>query len=293
MTPEQAEILCRFVFDTGALLIWGAYGFLWLAVSKELEATIEHRLAWIYGTALMLVTLAGAGKIAAQAAMLDDGWQSVNPALAIEVLEATRSGAALGLQAGFALLLFLGYVLLPRHRGPVVTLLGLPLLISLSFSGHAAVEEGLLGLLHKANHSLHLVAAGLWLGGLAPVLLLLQAMADDTKRSEALKGLMRFSTIGHVAVAVTLLSGLLNSWLIISATRFDLNLAYQRLLVLKIAAVATMVAIALVNRYVFVPRMHLSPRQAVRNMQIGSCVEIALGLIAVALVAAFGTMAPG
>lgn len=293
MTTEQAEILCRFVFDAGALLIWGAHGFLWLAVGKELEATLEHRLARIYGPALVLVTLAGAGKIAAQAAMLGDGWQSVDPSLAIEVVEATRSGAALGLQAGFALLLLAGYVLLPRHRGPVVTLLGLPLLISLSLSGHAAAEEGMLGLLHRTNHSLHLVAAGLWLGGLAPVLLLLQATSDDIKRPEALKGLMRFSTLGHIAVTLTLLSGLVNSWLIVGTARFDMSLAYQCLLVLKIAVVAAMVVIALANRYVFVPRMHRSPRQAVINLRLGTCAEIALGLIAVALVSAFGTMQPG
>ncbi|MCF1473954.1 copper homeostasis membrane protein CopD [Agrobacterium vitis] len=292
MTPEQANILCRLVFDACALLLWGAHGFVWLAVPKNLSAGIAQHLARFYQPALWLLAIAGTGKIAAQSAMLGDGWQSVTSTLMIDLLTATQSGRAFGLQAGLALVLVLGYYTLPRHRGPVVTLLGAPLLMSLSLSGHAVAQGGLIGLLHRANHSLHLLSASLWLGALPPVLLLLNAMQDPRTRTPALTALMRFSTIGHVAVALTLVSGMLNVWLI-TGLSLDMAAPYQQWLALKIAAVAAMVTIAVVNRYVFVPQLHRSPVQAVRAIKIGTLAECALGLIAVALVSAFGTMQPG
>ncbi|MGV1830311.1 copper homeostasis membrane protein CopD [Agrobacterium vitis] len=292
MTPEQANILCRLVFDACALFLWGAHGFVWLAVPKKLSAGIAQHLARFYQPALWLLAIAGTGKIVAQSAILGDGWQSITPSLMIDLLEATQSGRAFGLQAGLALVLVLGYYTLPRHRGPVVTLLGAPLLMSLSLSGHAVAQEDLTGLLHRANHSLHLLSASLWLGALPPVLLLLRAMPDARTRTPALTGLMRFSTIGHVAVALTLVSGMLNVWLI-TGLSLDMVAPYQQWLALKIAAVAAMVAIAIVNRYVFVPRLHRNPVQALRAIRIGTLAECALGLIAVALVSAFGTMQPG
>ncbi|MCF1491735.1 copper homeostasis membrane protein CopD [Agrobacterium vitis] len=292
MTPEQVNILCRLVFDACALFLWGAHGFLWLAVPKNLSAGIAQHLARFYQPALWLLAIAGVGKIAAQSAMLGDGWQSVTSTLMIDLLTATQSGRAFGLQAGLALVLVLGYYTLPRHRGPVVTLLGAPLLMSLSLGGHAVAQGGLLGLLHRANHSLHLLSASLWLGALPPVLLLLNAMQDPRTRTPALTALMRFSTIGHVAVALTLVSGMLNVWLI-TGLSLDMAASYQQGLALKIAAVAAMVTIAIVNRYVFVPQLHRNPVQALRAIRIGTLAECALGLIAVALVSAFGTMQPG
>ncbi|ACM38055.1 MULTISPECIES: copper homeostasis membrane protein CopD [Rhizobium/Agrobacterium group] len=292
MTPEQVNILCRLVFDACALFLWGAHGFLWLAVPKNLSAGIAQHLARFYQPALWLLAIAGTGKIAAQSAMLGDGWQNVTSTLMIDLLTATQSGRAFGLQAGLALVLVLGYYTLPRHRGPVVTLLGAPLLMSLSLSGHAVAQGGLLGLLHRANHSLHLLSASLWLGALPPVLLLLNAMQDPRTRTPALTALMRFSTIGHVAVALTLVSGMLNVWLI-TGLSLDMAASYQQGLALKIAAVAAMVTIAIVNRYVFVPQLHRNPVQALRAIRIGTLAECALGLIAVALVSAFGTMQPG
>ncbi|MCF1461542.1 copper homeostasis membrane protein CopD [Agrobacterium vitis] len=292
MTPEQANILCRLVFDACALFLWGAHGFVWLAVPKKLSAGIAQHLARFYQPALWLLAIAGVGKIVAQSAILGDGWQSITPSLMIDLLEATQSGRAFGLQAGFGLLLLMSYYAFPRHRGPVMTLLGAPLLMSLSLSGHAVAQGGLIGLLHRANHSLHLLSASLWLGALPPVLFLLNAMQDPRTRTPALTALMRFSTIGHVAVALTLLSGTLNVWLIIGLS-LDIAAPYQQWLALKIAAVAAMVTIAVVNRYVFVPQLHRSPVQAVRAIKIGTLAECALGLIAVALVSAFGTMPPG
>ncbi|MVA80113.1 copper homeostasis membrane protein CopD [Agrobacterium vitis] len=293
MTPEQVNILCRLVFDTCALFLWGAHGFLWLAVAKDLAKHIEHRLARFFHLALLLMVIAGIGKIAAQAALLGDGWQTVTPTLVADLLQTTRSGAALGLQAGLTGALLLAYCIFRHHRGIVVTLFGALVLISLSISGHAIAETGATGLLHRVNHSLHLLAASLWLGALPPVVLLLQAMQDERARPPTLAALMRFSTIGHVAVALTLISGALNAWLIVGAHAVDISMPYQRLLLFKIGVVAAMVIIAIINRYVFVPRMHHSPASAIRAIRIGTLAECGLGLAAVALVSAFGTMQPG
>jgi copper resistance protein D len=67
---------------------------------------------------------------------------------------------------------------------------------------------------------------------------------------------------------------------------------YQAMLACKIALVAAMVCLAIVNRYVFVPPMTRDIAQAVQAIRRAIFVEIALGLGVVALVSLFGMLEP-
>ena len=60
---------------------------------------------------------------------------------------------------------------------------------------------------------------------------------------------------------------------------------------LTCAVVAVMVALALANRYIVVPRMAGDPA-AIAALRRATLAEIALGFAAIALVAAFGTLDP-
>ena len=60
---------------------------------------------------------------------------------------------------------------------------------------------------------------------------------------------MRFSTAGHVAVAVLLLSGVVNAVLILSPEGLDIASAYQQWLGLKILLALAMTVLAIMNRY--------------------------------------------
>ena len=67
------------------------------------------------------------------------------------------------------------------------------LLASLGLVGHAAMQAGLVGIAHRANHAVHLVTAGAWFGGLVPFALSLRAHEDDDLRPDAVRAMARFS----------------------------------------------------------------------------------------------------
>ena len=73
---------------------------------------------------------------------------------------------------------------------------------------------------------------------------------------------MRFSTAGHVAVAVLLLSGVVNAVLILSPEGLDIASAYQQWLGLKILLALAMTVLAIMNRYWWVPRIRRQPEIA-------------------------------
>ena len=127
-----------------------------------------------------------------------------------------------------------------------------PLLLALS--GHAAMEEGRTGLLHALNDMLHCLAAGFWLGSLPVFLLILRRWTEPACRADATRALMRFSTAGHVAVAVLLLGGVVNAVLILSPEGLDIASAYQQWLGLKVLLALAMTVLAIMNRYWWVPQ---------------------------------------
>jgi putative copper resistance protein D len=164
-------------------------------------------------------------------------------------------------------------------------------LASLAVTGHAAMNAGWLGIVHQANDVVHLLAGGAWIGALLPVLLILRHLKDPQRGRQARTALIRFSTAGHVAVALVILSGVANMLLILGGLPTDWTFIYQRLLAIKIGLVAAMAAIALVNRYVFVPRMSRSAGSP-RALACGTVAEIVLALAVVGLVACFGMLEP-
>ncbi|MFP3435633.1 CopD family protein, partial [Paraburkholderia sp. SIMBA_061] len=81
-------------------------------------------------------------------------------------------------------------------------------------------------------------------------------------RSDAVSTLIRFSRWGHLAVALVILSGVINSLIILGNWPLDVASPYQRLLLFKTALVALMVMVALANRYAIVPAISSVPRLA-------------------------------
>ena len=93
-------------------------------------------------------------------------------------------------------------------------------------------------------------------------------------------------------MALTLVTGVVNTVLVLGAWPVDLNSPYQALLVLKILLVAVMVGIALYNRYVSTVQLGRRPESSARALVSGTIGEIVLGAIVIALVSAFATYAP-
>jgi putative copper resistance protein D len=174
------------------------------------------------------------------------------------------------------------------------------LVSSIAWTGHAGSTVGELGIFHLAADTLHLLAAATWIGGLVSLALLL-ALARR-HRAHAWTSLLRdaaqrFSTQGIVIVAILLVTGIVNAGILVGSLHALLVTDYGRLLMLKIALFAVMLAFAAVNRFWLTPRLadvpdSERPFDAVGKLNRNCVIEIALGFAIFAIVGALGTLHP-
>jgi len=287
--PEPALVVCRFLFDGGALFLWGAAAYLCTLVPRELQFEIWAQLGLLRRIGLACVVATAIVMLPLRAAIIGDGWlDALNLDTLLGVAFDTTIGTAWLCQAAAAILLLCTSLLPHGLRIGATALASAFLLASLPITGHAAMNGGWLGILHRANDVVHLLAGGAWVGALFPVFLILPRLKEAHTRDQAIAALIRFSTTGHVAVAVVILSGIANMLFILGGLPLDWTFAYQRLLTIKIGLVAAMTLIAVANRYVFVPRL----RRRHQSLVIGTMTEIVLAIAIIALVAWFGMLEP-
>lgn len=290
--PDAALILCRLLFDGAAIFLWGAFSYLWKLVPQDLAQQVDGRLQLARSVAVVLVITTTAVLLPLRSATIGNGWaDAVDMRTLRAVLFDTTAGKAWQLQAFAAFLLLAASVLPARHRQAGTAIASALLLASLTATGHAAMNDGWLGFAHRVNDIVHLLSGGAWLGALVPVLLILLLLHESDTGHDARLALMRFSTVGHWAVALVILSGIGNMLLIVGAVPLNWSFEYQLLLTVKIVLVFAMTMLAIVNRYVFVPRLAREPIYEAA-LQRGTIAEIGLGLLVVGLVAWFGTLQP-
>jgi len=171
---------------------------------------------------------------------------------------------------------------------------------ALAFAGHGEEGLGLERYFHLAADFFHLIAAGLWLGGLIPLALLLVYLRRSREASwiaAACEVASRFSNLGIAAVGILLVSGTINALFLIGRTQALAGTDYGRLLLLKITLFAAMVGLAGINRQYLLPRicgevgMDQGSR-TVRWLVRSTLVEIGVGLGVIVIVGMLGIMAP-
>lgn len=120
-------------------------------------------------------------------------------------------------------------------------------LLTLSWSGHAAATEGGLGLFHRLNNGVHLLATSLWLGAIAWFLMLTVKAHRQRELIPALP-LLRvmhgFAPLGVGLVAAAALTGVINAQLIFGLENSVavLTTPYGILLIAKVLLVGMMLA---------------------------------------------------
>jgi putative copper resistance protein D len=208
--------------------------------------------------------------------------QAVQPETVWTLLTATQFGKLELVR--LALLAALAALLAGPARPASGALFAGLLLVTISGSGHAAAG----GPVRLAADSVHILAAGAWLGALLPLILVLRRALKDGAGAmrAAASATARFSTLGIACMAVLLFSGVVNTWYTVSPVSMALESKYGRLLALKIALFALILAIAAVNRTILMPRNRLQP--LMRN----ALVEFVVGLAIVALVGMLGITVP-
>jgi putative copper resistance protein D len=288
-----ALIICRLAHFSATMLLFGAGAFLWALAPEQLTRELAGPARRMAAAGIVVAAVTALAWLALEAGQMGDGWSdAVNPDTLRAVVFETDFGEVWLWRIGLALVL-VGALGVRRHdRWAFVVPVSALLLASLGLVGHAAMREGWIGGLHRLNHSIHLLCAGAWLGGLPPLILCLRRYRDPRLRLEAAIALRRFSGAGHFLVALVVLTGIVNTILTLGRWPNDLSSPYQTLLAVKIALVAAMIALALVNRYVLAPRIKDQTGAALRILTINSFAEIGLGIAVLALVSVFGTLAP-
>ncbi|MDN8599894.1 copper homeostasis membrane protein CopD [Citrobacter sp. S2-9] len=283
-------VALRFIHFTALMLVFGcALYSAWLApfsirrlMARRFLRLQQHAATWSFISAALMFTVQGG--------LMGSGWQDVFSVPVWGAVLQTQFGGVWLWQIILAFVTLGVVLIVPRNLPRLLLILTLGQLLFLAGVGHAAVNNGVLGGLVKTNYALHLICAAAWFGGLLPVIYCMR-IARSRWREQAIDTMMRFSRYGHAFVAGVLLTGIFNI-LFINGFAALWHTAYGQLLVLKIVLVLLMVAIALTNRYVLVPRMRDENHRANLWFIWMTQIEWGIGGVVLAIVSLFATLEP-
>ncbi|WP_312584081.1 copper homeostasis membrane protein CopD [Atlantibacter sp.] len=288
---DATWIALRFLHFVALILALGcAISTCWLA-SDSLRPVLARRLWRLWGYALGVNVLSASFMLCIQGGMMGGGWaDTFSPAIWQAVLT-TQFGGVWLWQIILSAITLAAFLLKPRRVGALLMVLLLVQIILLAGVGHAVMAEGGRGVVQRVNHAVHLLSAAWWMGGLLPLLACMRLARKARWRDAAIRAMMRFSRYGHLAVALAILTGGINT-LLIAGVPWPPDTRYLMLLWVKIGLVAIMVAIALYNRYFLVPRFTHSSGAAQREFLTLVKVEWIVSLLVVACVSLFATWEP-
>jgi copper transport protein len=236
--PTASDDIVRWLLFSGLAMLAGALVFRLVLLPRVVPPRVEGRLLGFAALGAVVTLESGiAGFImraedALQVPLVDLLYGDLSP-LANE----TRFGVAfIVMTLGFAAVLalvFLAWLLDSIAPLAAALALTLPLASGLSLSGHSAVEPNSTWLTQLADW-VHLVAAIVWVGGIASLALCVWPVAPELRRV----AFVRFSRL-----AVWLVGALLAAGLYLSVVRLPSVSAlweedYGRVLLLKLALVA-------------------------------------------------------
>jgi putative copper export protein/mono/diheme cytochrome c family protein len=312
---DDALFTIRTVHFASAAMLIGLMVFLlfvaepavWGVGSCPMAAPLNRRFRLVAWVALSLALITGAAWLVLLGMHI--GGPFLTTASALGTIGALLTGTQFGAAwiTRFALALSLALLLLrfdsafgwrTRAESALAALLSAAFIAGLAWAGHGGAEAGTAGLIEAAGDAAHLIAAGGWVGGLVPFVMIMASALkahDQTSTSIAVIITSRFSNLGIVTVATLLATGILNSWYLVGSVPHLLGTSYGQLLLTKVGLFVAMVALAAVNRLRLMPRLRGAPARAgdtLRALERNGAIEIVLGLVILAIVGVLGTIPP-
>jgi copper transport protein len=150
-------------------------------------------------------------------------------------------------------------------------------------AGHAAARGDLAWAKVMAQWA-HFGAVGLWLGGLAALLIGVRGSPDASKAS----AVRRFSAVAAFALATVAITGLFRALNEVGSWGALFSTGYGRLVLAKVGLIGALAGLGAVNRYRNVPRA-ASSLQGLRKVSRG---ELALAVAALAAASVLATLVP-
>lgn len=309
---EAVLIGARLLEFSGALVLFGAPLFYLYGMAPRAgeapQAHQAHHAAWQGALLFAAAVLTWVGTVAwvmAETASFSENWRDAfDPSSLWTVLWDTRFGrACLVRTALLAASIAMGFAL-QRARLLWITqlILGASVVATFAWTGHGATGAGAAGSTHLIADLLHLWAAGIWVGALLPLCVML--CRASTASTAALRGIARalgrFSSIGIGVVAVLVSSGAINSWFLIGPGRWSalLTSSYGRTLMIKLGLFGAMLLLAAFNRLRLAPDLsaavdtRTAATLALAKLRVTLLSETLLAVLVILAISLLGTLAP-
>lgn len=250
----------RWLVYGAVLLAVGSASFIGLVATSSTAARLGARAA-LAAVAFHVLAVGLGG-----AALMGGGFWSLE-AWRFGLASSAGTSALIGAPAMLVLLTGL------RRGHRVALVVGVVVgLASFLVTGHAATAAPPAVMVPVV--AVHLACAAFWIGALAPLF----SAAD---KAEATQVFRRFSARAVVAVALLVLSGVVISAVQLASFDALFATAYGKLLVVKLALVALLIALAAANRLILTPRL-ADGAEAMRRSLLTEFVLLTLVLAAAA-----------
>jgi putative copper export protein/mono/diheme cytochrome c family protein len=284
------------------------------AAGREVQCTygLRRLLVWTVWLGLLVGVVSGAAWLVLLAGRISNlaPLETLSQGVAWTVLTQTQFGEVWQARSVLIVLLAASMFVVDRSDAggvgwrsaiPIISATGL--VGALAWAGHGAATPGTIGDVQLVGDVLHLIVAGIWIGGLLPlafILAIARRVGEMHSIAIAAEATRRFSILGVVSVLTLLLTGIVNTYVLAGSVPALVGTPYGRLLLVKIGLFIAMVSIATVNRYRLTPHL-VSPfvaeipeaDGAVRHLMRNRLIEFALGLAILAIVGTLGTLIPG
>ena len=248
-SPTALTVISRWLFYTGLFLLLGV-AFVVLFVARDLaRAPPLARVGWLV-TLIGLLGLVDAQRRDAGVAIGHVFSTSIGHAFLVRLIPLAVTAIGLVLarraqtrQAGFAIIL----------TGAAATVLGH------IAEGHAATGSWRAGkiLLQWA----HVVAGGMWIGGLAAVLVGVRSLTPEARQ----RAVRRFSALAFYLIIILSAAGVWRAFEEINSWHGLFSTSYGQVVIAKASLLLALIVLGAVNRYRNVPRSGQNPRLLFRT----------------------------
>jgi copper resistance protein D len=278
--PPVWLVLLRGCHDTAILFLLGALAFTPCVLARDLAPAMAPKLRRLAGISGALALILGGLWFLAEAAQVADAHGVVATLDAVPAFVVYLPFA----QVLLARLMLIA-VALALLRRPLAALVPAAVAVAMQpWLGHAAqVGSGLV-----ASEVLHLLAAGVWLGGLVPLLLCLRALSVR----DAARTYRRFTLPGLTAVLILAGSGLAQGLTLSGGAAGLLDTTYGRIALLKVALFALALVFAARNGLFLTPRLARSEPVS-RKLSASVGTEALIGTAIILVAGWLANVAPG
>ena len=316
--PSPAEVVDRWLNILADTLFLGGSIFTLLVWTPTVSSRRNKPLAVVSRkiesrSALLLVYATIVGLMATMLSLVLEsftvaGSYSLSAVLgaAHTILSSTRLGTTWVFRMIILLFTICASIAIMRARNPsrksriLILAIGLCLSLSTSLTSHNAAATDYSPLVNLLSDWIHLVAVGVWFGGLAYLALAVAALRELKGRflGELIR---RFSFVAIISVGIIGLTGIYNLLLEVGSLSAIYTTAYGEILLVKLCIFALMLAFGAANQFVLYDHVteakanRTTGRQGelwIKRFKLSIRSEVTLGIIILLLVGVLTTSSP-